>query len=114
MKASETVTDAAQVPSGFLVLADVNAVPLGLSFWRAGGHEFVVVRTGDCFFALDDSCPHQGASLSGGTLTWTQLQCRAHGLKFDVATGKSAAGSLCVKAYATRVVGNQLLVQAGG
>lgn len=37
--------------------------------------------------AIDDSCPHQGASLFGGHLEGRTLQCSAHGLRFDLATG---------------------------
>ncbi|MBF7729034.1 Rieske (2Fe-2S) protein [Pseudomonas sp. N040] len=38
-------------------------------------------------FAIDDSCPHQGASLLGGDLQGRIIQCRAHGLRFDLASG---------------------------
>ena len=38
-------------------------------------------------YAIDDSCPHQGASLLGGSLQGRTIQCRAHGLRFDLATG---------------------------
>ena len=34
-------------------------------------------------FAVDDSCPHQGASLCGGRLEGWVIQCCAHGLRFD-------------------------------
>lgn len=38
-------------------------------------------------YAIDDSCPHQGASLCGGRLQGRVIQCCAHGLRFDLATG---------------------------
>lgn len=37
--------------------------------------------------AIDDSCPHAGASLFSGKLNGRQLQCPAHGLRFDLADG---------------------------
>lgn len=37
--------------------------------------------------AIDDSCPHAGASLFSGRLDGRWLQCPAHGLRFDLATG---------------------------
>ncbi|SDQ70827.1 Ferredoxin subunit of nitrite reductase or a ring-hydroxylating dioxygenase [Pseudomonas sp. UC 17F4] len=41
----------------------------------------------DSFYAIDDSCPHQGASLCGGRLDGRVIQCCAHGLRFDLASG---------------------------
>lgn len=38
-------------------------------------------------YAIDDSCPHQGASLCGGRLEGRIIQCCAHGLRFDLASG---------------------------
>ncbi|MCY1417847.1 Naphthalene 1,2-dioxygenase/salicylate 5-hydroxylase system, ferredoxin component [compost metagenome] len=38
-------------------------------------------------YAIDDSCPHQGASLCGGRLEGRVIQCCAHGLRFDLASG---------------------------
>ncbi|WGK92664.1 Rieske (2Fe-2S) protein [Pseudomonas migulae] len=38
-------------------------------------------------FAIDDSCPHQGASLCGGRLEGRVIQCCAHGLRFDLRNG---------------------------
>ena len=38
-------------------------------------------------FAIDDSCPHQGASLCGGRLDGRVIQCCAHGLRFDLRSG---------------------------
>lgn len=38
-------------------------------------------------YAVDDSCPHQGASLAGGRLDGRVIQCCAHGLRFDLTTG---------------------------
>lgn len=37
--------------------------------------------------AIDDSCPHAGASLFSGRLEGRWLQCPAHGLRFDLASG---------------------------
>jgi len=50
--------------------------------------------------AIDDSCPHSGASLLAGKLQGSLLQCPAHGLRFDLARGcPHAATGLEVKRY---------------
>lgn len=42
------------------------------------------------YYAIDDGCPHAGASLFSGKLQGRWLQCPAHGLRFDLATGCAA------------------------
>ncbi|MCY1263185.1 Assimilatory nitrite reductase [NAD(P)H] small subunit [compost metagenome] len=43
------------------------------------------------FYAIDDSCPHAGASLFCGKLEGRWLQCPAHGLRFNLADGCMAS-----------------------
>ena len=47
----------------------------------------VLFNINEQFYAIDDSCPHQGASLFNGKLEGKALQCCAHGLKFDLESG---------------------------
>lgn len=51
------------------------------------GH-LVVVRLGERVFALDHFCCHAGASLLGGQVQGCAITCRAHGYRFDLATGE--------------------------
>ncbi|MFJ4255735.1 Rieske (2Fe-2S) protein [Pseudomonas monteilii] len=51
------------------------------------GHSVALFNIADSFYAVDDSCPHQGASLCGGRLEGRVIQCCAHGLRFDLASG---------------------------
>jgi len=54
---------------------------------RKAGHEIALFCIQGNFYAIEDSCPHQGASLANGKLDGTTVACRAHGLRFDLATG---------------------------
>ena len=40
------------------------------------------------FYAVDDSCPHQGTSLIAGEGSGTEVSCPLHDWSFDVATGE--------------------------
>lgn len=51
------------------------------------------------FHAIDDSCPHSGASLFAGKLQGTLLQCPAHGLRFNLDEGCPGAMGIKAKAY---------------
>jgi 3-phenylpropionate/trans-cinnamate dioxygenase ferredoxin subunit len=62
-------------------------------------------------YALDDSCPHQGSSLASGKLEGAFVQCRAHGLRFDVRTGNMrGVDGYCARAYPVRVVDGEVAI----
>jgi len=48
------------------------------------GFDLAVFKVGDAVYAIDDSCPHAGASLSGGKLEGSRVQCPSHGLCFEL------------------------------
>lgn len=54
---------------------------------EAEGKSLVLFNVDGSFHAIDDSCPHQGASLCGGKLEGEVIQCLAHGLRFNLTTG---------------------------
>jgi len=54
---------------------------------RLKGHCIALFNDRGTYYALDDSCPHQGASLGGGKVSNGSVQCPAHGLRFNLATG---------------------------
>ena len=68
---------------------------------RLAGHDVALFNIEGTLYAIADSCPHQGASLAAGVLNGRQVQCRAHGLRFDLATGMMPGTSgFGVRAYA--------------
>lgn len=61
--------------------------PGGRTLLRLERHCVVLFRVEDEYLAIDDSCPHQGASLAGGKVEGGAVQCPAHGLRFDLRSG---------------------------
>ena len=62
-------------------------------------------------YAIDDSCPHQGASLCGGRLEGRVIQCCAHGLRFDLRSGYLLNSTqLKVINYPVEVVDDQAFI----
>lgn len=56
---------------------------------KAGRKTLCIARNKNGFFALDDKCPHQGASLAQGFCNNNdELICPWHHHGFDVKTGK--------------------------
>lgn len=90
---------------GEVVLARAGAVKLALAQHRGALH------------ALDDRCPHAGASLSGGSVDeHGRLVCPWHGREYDLASGRCEGGTLGVGAYAAerRDDGVYVLLDAPG
>lgn len=74
-----------------------------------GGKSLVLFNVGGAFHAIDDSCPHQGASLCGGKLEGEVIQCCAHGLRFNLNTGYLLGSTqLKVGRYPVEQAGEQL------
>jgi len=62
-------------------------------------------------YAIDDSCPHQDASLCGGRLEGKVIQCCAHGLRFNLVSGYLLNSTqLKVASYPIEVVGGQTFI----
>ena len=74
---------------------------------------FAIIRTDDgAFYALDDTCTHGQVSLSEGDVEGCEIECWAHGGRFDVRTGAPTELPALspVKAYPVRIDGEQVLV----
>ena len=66
---------------------------------------------GAAAYAIDDSCPHAGGSLSNGKLQGTRVTCPVHGLKFDLDNvSPPGAPTLEVKKYPLQVVAGMVML----
>lgn len=92
-------------------VAPVIDIRIGPSLWMVRDREVLVVRETNRFFAIDDSCPHAGASLSNGRFEIGHVRCRVHGLLFHLGTGRCAVGDLALTLYACRVHDEQLEIK---
>ena len=52
------------------------------------GHEILLARVGDKYYATDNRCPHMKGNLSQGKLEGTVITCPVHGSQFDISNGK--------------------------
>ncbi len=77
--------------------------------------EIVIFRHADgSFSALEDMCSHQNVPLSSGAFENGEIECMAHGARFNCKTGQPlcmpATGP--VKSYVVEVVGDDVFVLA--
>ena len=97
-----TVARVGEVPEGEGRYVDVDGRPIAL--FLDGGE----------YFAIEDSCPHQGAPLSDGVVDDKTVTCTWHGWRFSLRDGRHLDGSKCrVPTYPVRVVGEEIQVGIG-
>ncbi len=81
------------------------------------GQRIALFRVGDKFYAIDDTCTHEEASLSEGTVydddeDEPQVECPKHGAIFDITSGavRSLPAVKSVNSYDTKVDGEYVYV----
>lgn len=76
------------------------------------GEDYVIVKSGDGVFVLEDCCSHSGAPLSEGDVVGDEIVCPWHGARFKLADGSLCAGPGRggLKTLTARIEGDQVLV----
>lgn len=72
------------------------------------GTPVAVFNAGGSYYAVQDTCTHDDASLADGEIDDTIVECPLHGAKFDLETGKVKAlpAVIPVKVYPVQVRGD--------
>ena len=99
---------------GFQLVARVGDIPQGnAKLVTVGGKAIAVFNVRDQFYAIYNTCPHEGGPLCEGRLKGYVVSCPWHDLAFDVRNGQGIdGGGYCVGSYEVRVEGEQILVGA--
>ncbi len=69
------VAKSSQLPPGGAICVNVK------------GHQIALFNVDGSYYAIDDTCPHSGGSLSEGDVEGRQIVCPLHGATFDLADG---------------------------
>lgn len=78
--------------------------PNQTSIYIVGGKEYCVIHKEGKIFAIDNICPHQGASLALGELKGDDIICPLHQWKFNFKTGACSVERYCVEHYEVELV----------
>jgi NAD(P)H-dependent nitrite reductase small subunit len=99
--------------SDFTSVARVDDVPEGEGRRvQAGGIEIALFKIGDTFYAIDDTCIHQGGPLGDGICRDGVVTCPWHGWQYDIATGACHnSPSESVDTYEVRVENGNVQVK---
>ncbi len=104
----------ALVSENFQTVARVGDIPEGEGrSVEVNGRMIAVFREQDQYYALEDSCPHQGSPLADGAVEEKRVTCAWHGWRFSLEDGRwldSPKTRLRVPCYPVRVVGEEIQV----
>jgi 3-phenylpropionate/trans-cinnamate dioxygenase ferredoxin subunit len=84
---------------------------------ETGGVPIALFHTDDDeFFAVDDTCTHQDASLADGWLEGCEVECPLHASRFDLRTGAVDAppAKLPIRTHLVSVVDDTVYVTMSG
>jgi nitrite reductase/ring-hydroxylating ferredoxin subunit len=98
----------------FVTVAKVGAIPEGEgASFQVGKRLVAVFNHQGTYLAIDDLCPHMGASLGAGHLDEEGVvTCPWHAWRFNTCSGKWADNPrLSVDTFEVRVVGEEIQVR---
>ncbi|MDG1873215.1 MAG: Rieske 2Fe-2S domain-containing protein [Mariniblastus sp.] len=99
----------------FQAVGKVEEVPPGASKMIVLGETLIgLFNIEGEFFALDNCCPHAGASLAHGEVEEDVVVCRIHHWRFSIRDGKyldECRPEFDAKSYRVRVVGDRIEVE---
>jgi len=98
--------------SEFVTVAKVGAIAEGQGETFTIGETMVAVfLAGGDYYAIDDLCPHMGASLGAGTLEDDEVTCPWHAWRFSIRDGTWLdSPRIKINTYEVRVVENEIQV----
>jgi nitrite reductase (NADH) small subunit len=98
---------------GFRDVADVSEIPPGTAkVFEVNERAIAVFHHAGQYFAIDDMCPHMGASLATGYVENCVVACPWHAWRFDLRDGTWMENPrVKTDAFPVRVVGTRLQIK---
>ena len=93
-------------------VATISEIPKGGGkAVEVGGKALAIFNADGTFYAVDNTCLHQGGPLAEGMLSGTSVSCPWHGWEYDVTSGAcSMDPSIRVQQYEVKVEGEDIFV----
>jgi len=100
------------VSDEFVPVAKIGDIAPGSAVTVAvGGREIAVFHVDGAFYAVDNTCPHQGGPLAEGWIEGTTVTCPWHAWCFKLTDGKMTLGEFAeIDVFAVRLDGDTVSV----
>jgi len=73
------------------------------SIFIQSGREYCIINQSGKIYALDNLCPHQGASLALGDIKGDEIICPLHQWKFNFKNGQCSVEKYSVERYEVEI-----------
>lgn len=99
--------------SEFITVAKLGDIPEGEGrAYAVAGRMIAVFNRGGEYTAIDDMCPHMGASLAGGPMDGDTVTCPWHAWRFNICNGQWCDNPrISIDAFEVRVEGEEIQVK---
>ncbi len=93
-------------------VAKVSEIPAGSGkVIEASGKTVALFNCDGTFYAIENTCQHQGGPLGEGSLSGKTVTCPWHGWEYDVSNGTCVFdSSITVQSFPVKVEGDDILV----
>jgi len=98
----------------FVPVASTDELPPGgRKTVAVAGREIAIFNIAGAFYAIENTCPHQGGPLGEGWLEGTIVSCPWHAWCFDVRTGTMTLGEFSrIETFEVQIEGSVVSVGA--
>jgi nitrite reductase (NADH) small subunit/3-phenylpropionate/trans-cinnamate dioxygenase ferredoxin subunit len=98
--------------SDFVRVASKKEIPKGEGrMFEVDGRQVAIFNAAGKFYAIDNTCEHQGGPLAEGELDGSIVTCPWHGWMYDVTTGQSPDDpDTCVARFEVKLDGDDVLI----
>ena len=99
--------------SDWIKIGSVDSFTGDVQQFDHNGRKIAVFRLEDGFYAIEDTCSHEEASLSVGEIDDGQIECPLHGAMFDIRTGTNLTlpAVLPVKSFPVKVENGDIYLE---
>jgi nitrite reductase (NADH) small subunit len=103
---------AVEITSHFVHVADADEVPPGgRKIVQVGEDSILLFNIGGAYYAIHNSCPHQGWPLVHGHLDGEVLTCSLHNWQFNLKDGSSPlSDDIKARVYPAKVEGSSVMI----
>ena len=100
--------------SGFVTIAKMREIPVGEGrAYVVNGRRVAVFQKEGAYYAINDTCPHMGASLAEGYLDESGVLCPWHAWKFCIRDGTwldNPKSKIKTETFEVRIEGDEIQV----
>lgn len=97
----------------FVTVAHIGDIPANTGqAYQVGDRMVALFQSNGNYFAIDDTCPHMGASLASGHLEDGNVTCPWHAWRFSVCDGTWCDNpTVHIDSFEVRIVGTDIQVR---